>query len=408
MLSTRIAEVADLLAEASHGCWFLQDFHGQNPIAARMLGLNGDRLATRRCAIAIHADGTVRKLEHAIEQGTLDAFPGESIVYDSYERYASGVARLVDGAATIACEYSPGGRNPYVSMLDAGTIDLLRRGGAEPIESGWLVQHFEARLTDHQVDLYERSVAITTQAFERVELHLRERLASGQTTDEQTVQQIILEHFEASNLDPDHPPIVAVGENGGQPHYETGTGGNTTIGPDQLLLVDLWGKLREPHAVFSDFTRMFFTGPQPPSEFVAAFATAAAARDAAIDLLRTPNRARAGHELDDLAREQINTADGGRYAGRFSHRLGHSITTELHGCGAHLDGFEIVESRKLVPGVLFSVEPGIYTDRFGIRTEVNVRIGANGQPVVYAGGPIQHAITCLGGIPQPSRRSSQA
>ena len=395
MLADRIDEVAALLRQAGHGCWFLQDFHGQNSIAVRMLGLDPDALATRRASVAIHADGTVRTLSHRIETATLEHWPGERHVYSSYDEYAAGVAALIDGAGSVCCEYSANGQNPYLSMLDGGTVDLLRREG-ELVESGWLVQHFEARLTTEQVAQYERSVEITSEAFRLVESHLRDHLDTG--TTEAAVMKVILDHFERLNFDPDHPPIVGVGPNSGQPHYETGTGSQTTIGRDAVVLVDLWGKVREPGAVFSDFTRMFYTGPTPPPKVAEVFGVAAAARDAAIDLIE--GRADgtiagglvAGKEPDQLARAIISEAG---YGEAFTHRLGHSITTQLHGSGAHLDGFEIIENRKLVPGLLFSVEPGIYLPEFGVRTEVNVRIDDNGTPHVYAAGDIQRAITCV-------------
>ena len=394
MLADRIDEVATALREASLDCWFLQDFHGQNPLAVRMLGLSSDALATRRFAVAIHADGCVRKLSHRIEQQTLAHIPGETTIYASYDEYAAGVQTLLGEAAAIACEYSPGGRNPYLSFLDAGTVDLLRGDGRTLHDSGRLIQHFSARLTDSQIDQYERSAAVTSGAFEQVTAFVRERLRSGSPATEREAMQIILNHFDANDLDPDHPPIVAVGPNSGQPHYETGTGTETTIGRDQVLLIDLWGKLREPDAVFSDFTRMFFTGPQPPPEVEEVMGVAVAARDSAIFRIweAAGKDPIPGRRCDEAARAVIMTAG---YGDAFTHRLGHSITTDLHGSGAHLDSFEIIEDRPLVPGLLFSVEPGIYLPEFGVRTEVNVRIAPDGQPIVSAGGEVQTEIERL-------------
>ena len=401
MLADRVDDVAALLQDAGHDAWFLQDFHGSNPIAVRMLGLRPEQLATRRCGVCIHASGEVRVLAHRIEQDILGHWPGERFYYASYDEYAAGVASLIDGAHSIACEYSPRNRNPYLSYLDAGTVDLLRSGSSdseprpELIESGWLAQNFEAVLSDRQIDQYERSVAITSAAFGHATAFVRDRLRSGEPATEREVQSVILNHFDAHNLDPDHPPIVAVGPNSGQPHYETGTGSQTAIGPDSVLLIDLWGKLREPGAVFSDFTRMFYTGSSVPPVVAARFALAAAARDAAIDRLKSSvgtGRLVPGAELDRVARDLITGAGQGDL---FTHRLGHSITTDLHGSGAHLDSFEIIEDRKLIPGLLFSVEPGLYDDQFGIRTEVNVRIDSDGQPHVYAGGPLQTEIDRL-------------
>ena len=399
MLADRVPEVATALREAGFDAWFLQDFHGHNPIATQMLGLDPEHLATRRAAVCIHADGTVRTLSHRIEQSTLAHWSGERFAYSSYLEYAAGVAALVRGATRIACEYSEANRNPYLSYLDGGTVDLLRRSGEDCdtvlANSGELVQHFSARLTAEQVDQYERSVAITTRAFELVRGRLADIVRTGQPADERDIETAILDHFESAGLDPDHPPIVAVGPNSGLPHYATGSGESTTIRPGDLVLVDLWGKLREPGAVFSDFTRMFFLGERPPQPMREAFETIAAARDLAIERLRTASQPLAGAVLDQVARSHIATAFDGRYVDAFSHRLGHSITTELHGSGAHLDSHEVIETRPLVPGLLFSVEPGIYTPGFGVRTEVNVRIDDAGQPVVYAGGPIQTAIECV-------------
>ena len=401
MLTERLDDACRLLLEAQLDCWFLQDFHGHNPIAVRMLGLDPEHLATRRAAVCVHADGTVLKLVHRIERETLAHLPGEELLYSSYEEYAGGVLTLIGETTRIATEYSPGNRNPYLSYLDGGTLDLLSLPTddgreREVVASGEIAQALDAVLTAEQVASYEASVAITTAAFEHVTAFVRDRLRAGQPATEREAQQVILKHFAEKQLDPDHPPIVAVGSNSGFPHYATGTGSNTTIDRDRVLLIDLWGKLRQPRAVFSDFTRMFFTGAEVPAAVAGRFETLAAARDAALATLQAAcqdGRRLPGRVLDDVARRHLTEAG---FGDDFTHRLGHSITTELHGSGAHLDSFEVIEDRRLIPGLLFSVEPGIYRGDFGLRTEVNVRLDDAGQMHVYAGGPVQTALECLG------------
>lgn len=391
---TDLPRIQTALQQMGLDGWLLLDFRGRNPLAQRILQIPADAHSTRRYACAIPAEGEPRQLVHRIESGQLDHLPGSKHVYLSWQEYEDGLKQLVSGWKTAAVEYSPQGRNPYISLVDAGTIELLRSFDVEPVSSGDLVQQFESALTAEQRKSHLQAAIHTDEAFTLAWQAISAAVAEGNTIEETAVQQVILDHFAQHGMVTDHPPIVARAAHGGNPHYETGTGDDTAIRIGDLVLIDLWARFDHDEAIYSDLTRMGYVGTEVPEEYARVFQVVAAARDAAVHLLRDRAEAKkplAGWEVDRAARDVIREAGYGEY---FVHRTGHSIGRETHGNGAHMDDLETHEERKILPGACFSIEPGIYLPEFGIRSEINVCIGQDGQ-VEVTGGPVQQSIRAL-------------
>ena len=388
---TDLERIQAALREQQLDGWLLLDFRGRNPLAQRILQIPPGGHSTRRYACAIPAEGEPRKLVHRIESGQLDHLPGAKHVYLSWQEYESGLAELVAGMQQLALEYSPQGRNPYISLVDAGTVELLRSFDLQLVSSGDLVQQFESALNREQQISHHRAAIHTDEAFTLAWRKIIAATSGGGTIDETEVQQAILDHFAACSMITDHPPIVARAAHSGNPHYETGTGDDTAIRQGDLVLIDLWARFDHDNGVYSDLTRMGFVGTEVPDRYAEVFHVVAAARDAAIALLRKSAEAGEpleGWQVDRAARTVIEQAG---YADNFVHRTGHSIGQETHGNGAHMDDLEIHEDRRILPGACFSIEPGIYLDDFGIRSEVNICIGDDGT-VEVTGGPVQQAI----------------
>jgi Xaa-Pro dipeptidase len=363
--------------------WLLYDFRGSNILARRVLGFPFDQVGSRRWMYFIPAQGQPRKLVHRIETGALDHLPGEATVYLRWQEFEAGVQSLVQGCRRIAMEYAPRGGNPYVSRVDAGTVELVRSFGPEITSSGDLIQQFEAVWDEEQWRLHLEAGRHTDAAYGLVWQFIADQVRNRGETSEDAVQRVILNHFEDHELTTYHPPIVGVNANSGDPHYETGS---APIRAGDFVLVDLWAKLDRPRAVYSDLTRVGFVGDTVPEKYARVFAVVAAARDAAINCVRRAfleSRPLCGWEVDDAARRVIDDAGYGQF---FVHRTGHSIGQETHGNGANMDNLETREERRVLPGTCFSVEPGIYLPGdFGVRSEVNVFVDWRGEVHVTAG-----------------------
>ncbi len=331
---------------------------------------------------------------HRIEPDVLDGLPGEKTIYLRWQEFEQGLQNLVGAARVVAMEYSPRNAIPYVSRVDAGTVELVRSFGVEVVSSGDLIQLFEACWDDEQWNLHRQAERHTTSAFDRAWRFIANSIRDHGQTDERAVQEEILRHFDEHGLTTYHPPIVAVGENSGNGHYETGSGQRTTIREGDLVLIDLWAKVDAPRAVYSDLTRMGFVGRSVPAEYADVFAVVTEARDAAIACVRdafAAGRPLRGFEVDRAARGVIERHGYGEF---FVHRTGHSIGQEVHGNGANMDDLETHDERRVLPRTCFSIEPGIYTERFGMRSEVNVFVDAEGT-VHVTGGPPQTAIHAI-------------
>jgi Xaa-Pro aminopeptidase len=381
-----------LRAEGLDG-WLLYDFHGSNPIAARLANtLSSGKMTTRRWFYLIPAAGEPRGLVHAIESHNLDGLPGLKTVYAGREQLEAGLATLVSGLRRVAMEYSPKCAIPYISRVDAGTVELVRQHGIEVRSSGDLVQRFEARWDEAALATHRRAAEalyrIKDKAFEAIAD--RSRRQSG--TTEYEIQQLMSGWFRDEGLVSDAPPVVAAQENAGNPHYLPTAQRSRNIGREELVLLDLWGKLTTSGAVYADITWVGFTGSRVPDDMVRAFSAICAARDRAVSLVRDGVRAGRdlrGWQVDRAAREVLEQQG---YAAHILHRTGHSLGTEVHGNGAHMDDFESHDERRLLPGSGFTIEPGLYFETFGVRTEVNVFVADREAELT---GPAQTKITVL-------------
>jgi Xaa-Pro dipeptidase len=355
--------------------WLFFDHHQRDALAYRVLGLGTARVPTRRWYYLIPAAGEPAGLVHIIEAGMLDALPGAKTRYSSWQEQTSGVRKLLEGRRRVAMQYSPQCAIPYVSMVDAGTVELVRGIGVEVVSSADLIQHFEARWNADALESHLEAGRRVDQVRRYAFAMIGERVRSGQQVSEYDVQQFIRTEFERVGLFMDHGPIVGVNGNASNPHYEPSAQASATIRDGDFVLIDMWAKLNKPGAVYYDITWTGVCGGKPTSEMQNVFAIVRDARDAAIERVRKAVAAHEeirGFEVDDAARSHIREKGFAQY---FVHRTGHSIGEDIHGSGANMDNLETHDERKVIPWTCFSIEPGIYLPAFGVRSEVNVFVG---------------------------------
>ena len=382
-----------LKAEGLDG-WLLYDFHGSNPIAARLVGTaNGSKMTTRRWFYLVPASGEPRGLVHAIERRTLDALPGEKVVYAGRQQLDAGLTTLLSGIKRVAMEYSRNCAIPYISRIDGGTLELVRGRGVEVESSGDLVQRFEAVWDAHALDTHREASQALYRIKDRAFQQIGKRLRDGEAMTEFAIQQQMSAWFEEEGLVSDSAPVVAAQENAGDPHYLPTARRTRQIGADELVLLDLWGKKKnDPQAVFADITWVGFTGRYVPTEMASAFEAIRQARDAASALVQESarqGRDLRGWQVDRAAREVLQGAGFGE---RILHRTGHNLGREVHGNGVHMDDYESHDDRRLIPGTGFTIEPGLYFESFGVRTEINMYYGERDALVT---GPVQSEIVRL-------------
>jgi Xaa-Pro dipeptidase len=388
-----VAAIRSALHAESVDGWLLYDFHGSNPIAARLTGLAGSgHMTTRRWYYLIRANGAPRALVHAIERQNLAHLPGETLVYASHGELERGLAALVAGVRRVAMEYSPECALPYLSRLDAGTKEVLDRLGLEIVSSGDLVQQFEAAWTDEQFESHVSASAALHRIKDRAFEFAGAALRRGAVLTEFDLQQEMMRLFEEERLVSDSAPVVAAGVNAGNPHYLPSASRSRGIVPDEVLLLDLWGKQAAQGSVFADITWVGVTSSRPTDELKRAFGAAVDARDAAVALIEeavTGRRELRGWEVDRCARGVLEQRGYGPY---ICHRTGHSLGESVHGNGVHLDDYETHDDRRLLPGAGVTIEPGLYFDTFGVRTEINV---FRGKRDVRVTGPRQMEVVTL-------------
>ncbi|HMK23342.1 MAG TPA: Xaa-Pro peptidase family protein [Terriglobales bacterium] len=379
------------LRERNIDAWLFYDHHHRDPIAYRVLGLPGSIMVTRRWFYLIPAQGEPRKLVHRIEAGHLDALPGAKRVYSGWQELFEQLRALLAEYRDIAMQYSPNNLVFTVSLVDAGTIDLVRGMGKNVVSAADLIAQFEATWTDEQIQTHfearDSVDSITAAAFQEI----GRRVRNG-GTNEYAMQQWILEAFRRENLVTDDPPVVAVNANSGNPHYEPRAEGSTPICEGDFVLLDIWGKKDKPGAVYYDITWTGYIGKAPSEKQQEIFRVVRDARDAGVktvlDAIGAGQRI-AGWQVDRAARESIKKAGYGDY---FIHRTGHSIGTEVHSNGANMDDLEIHDERQILPNSCFSIEPGVYLPEFGVRSEVNVLVRPGRAEVT---GKIQREIVII-------------
>src|SRR5579885_3104847 len=372
--------------------WLFFDHHQRDPLAYRVLGLPVGRMATRRWYYFIPSSGEPAGLEHRVEQGMLGTLPGKKIPYSSWTEQITGLQKLLEGSRRVAMQYSPNCAIPYVAMVDAGTVELVRSLGVEVVSSAELIQVFEARWTPEALESHleagRRVDAVRAAAFALV----RERTRNGAALSEFELQKFVRDSFAKAGLVTDHGPIVAVNANASNPHYEPTEEVSAPIRRGDFVLLDMWAKLERPGATYYDITWTGYCGDNPTEEMRNVFGVVTGARDAAI--ARVTDAITAGQELrgfqvDDAAREFIKSRG---YAAYFTHRTGHSIGQEVHGNGANMDNLETHDERRVAPWSCFSIEPGVYLPEFGIRSEINLFVGDDEARVT---GEIQRELLLL-------------
>jgi Xaa-Pro dipeptidase len=381
---------SDLRAAKLDG-WLFYDFRGRDPIAHRVLQLPAS-MRTRRWFYFVPAHGAPRKLVHKIESQSLAALPGTALTYAGQAELQGQLSKILGRAKTIAMQYSPKNAIPYVSMVDAGTLEGVRAAGAKVVSSADLVQKYEACWTSTQLESHlaaGKSIdRIVQGAFQRAAQSVRDKV----TLTEYDLQQWIRAEFDAADLRTEEGPDVAVGPHSGDPHYGPSRDASSPIREGDLLLLDVWGKLKTPGGVYYDVTWIGYMGPAVPAKYAKVFAVVREARDRAVELIQSSiaaGKPLQGWRVDKAARDVIDKAGYGKY---FFHRTGHNIGESIHGNGVNMDGLETRDVRHLIPRTCNSVEPGIYLKDFGIRSEVDIYIGEREARVT---GAVQTEILAL-------------
>jgi Xaa-Pro dipeptidase len=372
----QIEAIQAALREQAIDAWLFYDHHHRDPIAYRILGLPENAHITRRWYYVIPAEGEPRKLVHRIESGRLDSLPGSKGVYSSWQELETGLDAMLRPYTTLAMQYSPRNAIMYVSMVDAGTIEVLREFGKNIVGSADLVSRFEAVLTTEQIaSHYEAQIAIDqilAEGFREIGRRVRRASGGAGRVTEYDIVQWLSEAMRRADLVWENGPNVSVNENSSDSHYEPTSENSKEIRSGDFVLIDIWGRKNRPETVFYDITWTGVVGREPSGEEKNVFEIVKNARDASVKVVKDAFYARepiAGWQADDASRAVIEGEGYGKY---FTHRTGHNIGNMIHGSGAHLDNLETHDERLILPNTCFSVEPGIYLEKFGIRSELNM------------------------------------
>jgi Xaa-Pro aminopeptidase len=386
-----VSAIQAALRERNIDAWLFYDHHHRDPIAYRVLGLPTSLMVTRRWFYLIPAKGEPLKLVHKIEAGHLDSLPGSKRTYSGWQELFEQLKGMLADYRNIAMQYSPNNLVFTVSLVDAGTIELVRGMGKNVVSAADLIAQFEATWTDEQIQTHfaarDAVDNITTAAFAEI----GRRVRNGGTT-EYAMQQWFLEAFRRENLVTDDPPVVAVNANSGNPHYEPHAEGSAPIREGDFVLLDVWAKKNTPGAVYYDITWTGYIGKAPSDRQREIFQIVRDARDAGVKtVLEATGKGQriAGWQVDRATRDHIQKAGYGDY---FIHRTGHSIGTDVHSNGANMDDLEIHDERQILPNSCFSIEPGIYLPEFGVRSEVNILVRPKRAEVT---GKIQREIVII-------------
>ncbi|MGC1677050.1 MAG: M24 family metallopeptidase [Candidatus Binataceae bacterium] len=390
-MTQRFAEISRALAAAGLDGWLFYDFRLSDPIAYRVLGLSEHGTTTRRWFCYVAARGDARALVSAVEAHRLDSLGLEPVVYQSSEQMIAGLSTILSGARRVAMNYSPRGAIPYVSRVDAGTVELVRSLGVEVVSAADLIQEFEATLSIAQIEGHRRAGTALGAVVDQTFAEIARRVAAGGGATEYAIQRFMLERIERAGLVTREPPIVAANAHSADPHFGTAERDSAPIGRGDFVLLDLWAKEPGADSVYADITWTGFVGEAVPGYHGEIFEIVRAARDGAVELVKSrvaDGLPLSGREADRAARGVIERAG---FGAEFVHRTGHSIGREVHGMGANLDSLETDDDRRLIDRTCFSVEPGIYLpDRFGVRSELDMTI-ESGRAEVSAPAP-QRAI----------------
>ena len=390
-----INAIQTALVEADIDGWLFYDFHDRDAIAARVLNMDRNRHSTRRWFYYIPARGEPRKLVHVIESGQCDHLPGRADTYLSWEQMHDLLRDILSSAKNIAMQYSPFNAIPYVSIVDAGTVELIKSFGVEVVSSADLVGRFEAFLTKTDFQSHQRAGAFVQEVKNRAFAEIGKKVRDDAYPTEVDIQLFIKDLFRQNKLVWDGDPIVAVNEHAANPHFEPSKENCFTMNEGDLVLLDLWAREEAPGSIYYDITWMGYIGAEVPDEFETLFQIVRTARDAAVDLVRERfdrGTTVCGWEVDRVCRKVIADAGYGDY---FLHRTGHSIGEKVHGNGANIDNLETKDERTIIAGSCFSIEPGLYLPhkKMGFRSEIDVFVTDEGK--VEVTGEIQDRIIPL-------------
>ena len=360
------------LHERGFDAWLFYDHHHRDPIAYSVLDIPESLMVTRRWFYVIPREGEPIKLVHRIEAGHLDSLPGTKRVYSSWRELWDNLQAMLVRHRTVAMQYSPNNLIPYIGLVDAGTVELVKSFGKEVVSSGDLVARFEAAWSPEQIESHYAARDVIDSLIPEAFKEIGRRVRAGNVTEFE-IQQWFAENFKREGIVTEDLPIVAVNANSGNPHYEPKAEGSAQIKEGDFVLLDVWGKKNTPHAVYYDITWTGVIGT-PTDRHVEIFNIVTGGRDAGVKKVQDAyagKRRIAGWEVDQATREHITNAGYGEY---FVHRTGHSIGEHVHGNGANMDNLETKDEREIIPNTCFSVEPGVYLPEFGVRSEVNVLI----------------------------------
>ena len=375
MNTNKISLVKDALKDENLDGWLFADFHNRDEIAYSVLGISPHGLTTRRWFYFIPITGEPTKIVHKIESSKLDSLPGQTVTYASYEELNAHLKSILDDTSSVAMQYSPMSNIPTVSLVDGGTIDLVKSFGVEIKSSANLVQAFEASVNIEGREMHYRASVeindILLQSFKKI----KESVDTNSNLTEYDIFTFILQEFENRNMTCDNIfPIVAINEHASDPHFEVSEKNAKIFKTGDRVMIDLWAKHNSPNGIFYDITWCAYIGDNPPEQYIEMFDTVVLARDKALNLIKSrysEGKDIYGWEVDEVARNHINEAGYGEF---FTHRTGHSINKNVHGNGVNMDNLETKDERKIVPGCCFSIEPGIYLAPYGVRSEINVLI----------------------------------
>ncbi len=388
-LKSKIKKIQRAIRAEKIDGWLLYDFRGSNPFASGIMEIPAHMHCTRRMFYYIPAKGTPQKLVHNIESRNMDHLPGSKRIYISWRSLEDQLGSMLEKAGTIAMEYTPRNAIPYVSIVDAGMVELVKRQKVRIVSSANLVQRFEAVWTPKQYRENRKVARVCLATMHKAFAYIGRQVRARRRITEYDVQQFILKEFKKHKFVTDHPPNCSVNANAANPHYEPTEKINTPIEKGDFVLIDLWAKANDKEGVYSDITWTGYVGETVPDKYSKIFNIVREARDAALafveDAMKKKRTIR-GCDVDDVARGVIEKSGYGKF---FIHRTGHSIGKELHDNGAHLDNLETRDLREIIPETSFTIEPGIYLPwKFGIRSEIDVFVDKN-RKVMITAGPAQ-------------------
>ena len=389
-----LSDIQKALRERNIDGWLLCDFRNRDFLSYAVLGLDVSRASSRRWYYYIPARGTPKGLVHAVEPRTLDELPGSKTVYVSWKDLHTKLRSILGAKKKIGMQYSPKNNVPFVSIVDAGTIELVKGFGHRVVSSADLVQTFVSTIDEGGYKLHKEAGRIIDSVLQEAFDQIRKGVAARGGITDYDVQQFILERQTEQGVITATPPLVGINDRAADPHFELKAGTARKFGRGDTVLIDLYGKRKAPGAIYYDITWVGFVGETPPAEYLKIFRVASEARDAAVDFLQdriSNRRPCCGWEVDDVCRGVVTRAGYGKH---FVHRTGHSIGSEMHGTGVNIDNLETRDERALLPGCCFSIEPGIYLEgKMAVRTEVNVFIRQD--HVAEVTGEIQREIVTI-------------